>query len=141
MSKWARVVDGEIVEVWPPVGPPPVGVDIKDAMHPDVASQFVKTDNNQVKAGWVFKNGSFQEPDVPVAPVVNRTVRKSVVMARVTAAGKIAQGYAALQANPSLFGRWFAPDRPVVNSADPDTIAFLEALGLNAQDMLAPDIE
>lgn len=72
-------------------------------------------------------------------PTPVRTVRKSTVMARVTTAGKIVQGYAALQANPALFGRWFAPDRPVVKSDDPDTITFLRALGLNAEDILGPE--
>lgn len=78
------------------------------------------------------------DPELPV-PVPTRTVRKSVVMARADAAGKIAEGFAVLQANPVLFARWFAPDRPTVNSTDPDTIAFLQGIGLNAEAMLAPE--
>lgn len=76
-----------------------------------------------------------------VPPAQRREVRKSVVMARAAVAGKVDEGYLALTQSPVLFARWFAPDRPVVYSDDPDTIAFLTSLGLDADAMLAPEVE
>ncbi len=75
---------------------------------------------------------------VATAPAVAATVPKSVVMARVTAQGKMAQAQAALWAAPDLFAKWFAPDQPIVNRDDPATVAFIKALGLDPTVILAP---
>jgi hypothetical protein len=66
-------------------------------------------------------------------------VRKSIVQERLTDAGKMGEAYALLTTMPDKFGRWFAPDRPHVYSDDPDSIAFLNALDLDPDVILAPE--
>lgn len=83
-------------------------------------------------AGAVKSADPDRKPPEPV-----RTVPKSLVMDRLTAAGKIHDAFTALIAEPALFARWFAPDRQVVNSNDQDTIAFIEALGEDPDAILA----
>lgn len=73
-------------------------------------------------------------PPLPPKP----TVAKSLVMARVTAANKMAAAQAALWAQPDQFAKWFAPDQPNVNCDDPATVAFVTALGLDPAVILAP---
>jgi hypothetical protein len=65
------------------------------------------------------------------------SVKKSTVMARISAAGKIGVAFQALQSSPDKFARWFAPDKPVVNTNDPDAIAFITELGLDPNVILA----
>jgi len=48
------------------------------------------------------------------------------------------QAYAALASEPKYFARWFAPDHPVVYCDDPDAIAFVVALNLDAAKISAP---
>lgn len=76
------------------------------------------------------------DPERGPAPP-QRTVPKSLVMTRLTDAGKINAAFTALMAKPELFARWFAADRPHVNANDPDTIAFLTALGVDPDAILA----
>lgn len=72
-------------------------------------------------------------------PVTARTlVSKSTVMARVIAAGKMAQAQTTLWSMPDKFARWFAPDQPSVFADDPDTVAFITSLGLDPKVILAP---
>ncbi|WP_044547581.1 hypothetical protein [Mesorhizobium japonicum] len=71
---------------------------------------------------------------VPARPMV----RKSVVQARIIAAGKMPAAYVALTANPVYFARWFAPDHPEVYCDDPDAVALVQALGLDPAVILAP---
>ena len=66
-------------------------------------------------------------------------VRKSIVQERLTDAGKMGEAYALLTTMPDKFGRWFAPDRPYVYCDDPDSIAFLNALDLDPDVILAPE--
>lgn len=66
------------------------------------------------------------------------TALKSTVMARAIAANKMAQAQTALWANHDQFARWFAPDQPLMNCDDPDTVAFITALGLAPAVILAP---
>lgn len=72
------------------------------------------------------------------APAVTPTVLKSTVQARIIAAGKMDQAYAALITDKTKFARWFAPDRPVVNCDDPDAVALLTSIGLDPAVILAP---
>lgn len=58
-------------------------------------------------------------------------IRKSTIQTRLIAAGKMDDAYAALIKFPVAFARWFAPDQPRVYCDDADSIAFLEALGLD----------
>lgn len=66
-------------------------------------------------------------------------VRKSTVQARLIAAGKMGDAYAALTTNADHFARWFAPDQPRVYCDDADLVAFLVALGLDPETFLAPE--
>lgn len=65
------------------------------------------------------------------------TVLKSAVMARLTSA-QMAAAWTMMTKNPVLLGKWFAPDKPSINCDDPDTIAFINALGLDPAVILAP---
>lgn len=85
-----------------------------------------------VDARQVWSNGAWSAIPAPT------TVLKSTVMARVIAANKMGQAQTALWANPNQFARWFAPDQPLVNCNDPDTVAFITALGLDPTVTLAP---
>jgi hypothetical protein len=76
------------------------------------------------------------DPDrAPPAPP--RTVPKSLVMDRLAQAGKADGAFAALMGDPVFFTRWFSPDRPTVDSNDQGTIAFLAALGVDPDAILA----
>jgi hypothetical protein len=70
-------------------------------------------------------------------PPPPRTVPKSLVMARLTDAGKIHDAFTALMDDPALFVKWFSPDVQVVNSNDQDTIAFLNSLNVDPDAILA----
>lgn len=84
-------------------------------------------------ARQLWQNGAWS-----ALPAVTSTIAKSTVMARVIAAGKMAQAQSALWASPDDFARWFAPDQPVVNCNDPATVAFITNLGLDPTVILAP---
>jgi hypothetical protein len=66
-------------------------------------------------------------------------VRKSTVQARLIDAGKMGDAYALLTQYPAKFARWFAPDQAKVYCDDPDSVAFLQALGLDPDIYLAPE--
>jgi hypothetical protein len=84
---------------------------------------------------WVGAVNNADPERAPPSPT--RTVPKSLVMSRLVEAGKIDEAFTALMSEPALFARWFSPDRQVVNSDDPDTIAFLESLGVDPDAILA----
>lgn len=71
------------------------------------------------------------------APTPIMVIPKSLVMTRLTEAGKIDDAFRALMAKPALFARWFAPDRSGVNQNDPDTVLFIQQLGLDPEAILA----
>jgi hypothetical protein len=73
-------------------------------------------------------------PPTPPRP----SVLKSVVMDRVSAAGKMSSAYTMMTQNPDNFGKWFAPDKPFVYCDDPDAVAVVKALGLDPTVILAP---
>src|SRR3954469_4860957 len=79
-------------------------------------------------------NNADPERSPPTPP---RTVPKSLVMDRLTEAGKADEALTALMADPALFVQWFSPDKQVVDSNDPDTIAFIEALEEDPDAILA----
>lgn len=77
-------------------------------------------------------------PAAFVAP--QRRVSKQTILDRLDAAGKLDTAVAALQ-QPSMrkqFARWTLPGRTHVNADDPDTVAFVQALGLLPAVILAP---
>jgi hypothetical protein len=71
----------------------------------------------------------------PAPPPI--TVLKSTVMTRLTKE-QMTQAWAMFTASPDLLGRWFAPDKPLVNCDDPDAVSFVKALGLDPNVILAP---
>ncbi|WFP61479.1 hypothetical protein [Mesorhizobium sp. WSM4904] len=84
-------------------------------------------------ARQVWENGAWT-----AAPAARQLVLKSVVQARIIAAGKMPQAYAVLTANPIYFARWFAPDHPAVYCDDPDAVGLVRLLGLDPVTILAP---
>jgi hypothetical protein len=76
------------------------------------------------------------DPERP-PPVPPRTVPKSLIISRLAEAGKSSEAFTALTSDPALFLTWFSADKPVVNSNDPDTIAFLEMLDVDPDTILA----
>lgn len=104
-------------------------------------------------AGWVADGGhptriaSEQELDAVLAAAglgdraphpPKRQVLKSVIIARLIAAGKIGAAKAALDADASAYARWWAPDRPAINCDDPDALALLAAIDADAEGVMAP---
>lgn len=73
---------------------------------------------------------------LPAPP--KRTIPKSVVSARLIAAGLIAPAMAALQSDPVAFARWISADKPVVDCDDPLALQLLKAIGANPDEILAP---
>jgi len=68
-----------------------------------------------------------------LGPTARRKVRKSLVQARLIAAGRMDAAYIELTANPTFFARWFAPDHPEVYADDPDALALLQAIGADPE--------
>lgn len=91
---------------------------------------------DDIVIGATYSNGIFTNPQVVTN--TNPTVPKSIVMARVIAANKMADAQTALWANPNQFAQWFAPDKPDIECTDPATVAFVKALGLDPNVILAP---
>lgn len=81
-----------------------------------------------VRAGW--------QTNAPVTARVK--IRKSVVVARLIAAGKIEAAKAALESNAGAFARWMAADHPSVYADDPDAIALVQNIGADPAVILAP---
>lgn len=73
-----------------------------------------------------------------LGPTARRTLRKSLVQARLIEAGLMDAAYAALMGNPVYFARWFAPDRPEVFADDPDALLLLAAIEADAEVIMAP---
>lgn len=84
-------------------------------------------------------DGRQQIFDVEDVVPARRLLRKSIVQARLIDAGLMEAAYAALTANPTYFARWFAPDRPEVYADDPDALILLDAIGADAEAIMAPE--
>lgn len=76
----------------------------------------------------------FRENDVPPY----HRVRKSTVIFRLND-DQLAAASAALNSNLRLRERWYAPDQGYINADDPDSIALLEAIGVDPKVILAPE--
>jgi hypothetical protein len=73
------------------------------------------------------------------APAVERRmVRKSVIVERLHAAGKLAAAKAALDADLYARERWYAPDRPSIYADDAEALALLTSIGADPAVILAP---
>lgn len=75
---------------------------------------------------------------IPPLPPQRPMVIKSIVQARIIAAGKMPQAYQMLTGNAVYFARWFAPDHAAVYCDDPDAVSLVQALGLDPAVILAP---
>lgn len=73
-----------------------------------------------------------------LGPTARRKVPKSVITARLIAAGKMEAAKQALDADAAAFGRWIASDRPAIHADDPDAVALLEAIGADPDEIMAP---
>jgi hypothetical protein len=67
-----------------------------------------------------------------------RQVLKSVIIARLIAAGKIAAAKAELEQDAAAYARWWAPDRPAINHDDPDALMLLATIGADPDVIMAP---
>lgn len=90
----------------------------------------------QYEVGEASVQAFYDLVDEPPPP--RRTILKSLVTARLIAAGKIGAAYQALNADPSAFARWFAPDHGEVYADDSDALALLAAIGADAEVIMAP---
>ncbi len=67
-------------------------------------------------------------------------VAKSTIIARLTAQQLAAAAQAfGLPGNLRLRERWYAPDQPAINANDPESVAFVTAIGADPSIILAPD--
>ena len=82
-----------------------------------------------------WENGAWVD-DTPPAPV---QISKSLVIARLEAADLLDSAMAALMSDAKAFAKWTAPDRPMINVADPAAIALVTAIGGDPAVILAPE--
>jgi len=68
-----------------------------------------------------------------------RLVRKSLIIERLQAAGKLAAAKTALDGNLYTRERWYAPDQPAIYGDDPEALALLKAIGADPEAILAPE--
>lgn len=76
------------------------------------------------------------EPDPPPPEPVR--VLKSVIVSRIIDAGRIAEAKAMLDEHPDLWAKWTATDQPAIDPQASDARAFVTALGLDPDVILAP---
>lgn len=79
--------------------------------------------------GMLWNGETLSLPPVVEEPPPRRLIAKSLVQERVHVLGKLGIAFAALQAEPILFGRWFAPDWPNVYADDENLLLLLNAIG------------
>jgi hypothetical protein len=132
--RYARLTDGVITETWDSPDP---SITPASAFHPSIASLFIEVDDT-AEAGWRQVGNGFEPPPPLDAAPTRRRVPKSVITARFVAAGKAAVALQALQSNAELFLKWFVSDKGDVFADDPDTVAFVTALGLDPNEILQP---
>jgi len=70
-------------------------------------------------------------------PPPRRLVPKSVIIARLQEAGKLAAASAAINVDLYVRERWYAPDRPAIYADDPEALALLTAIGADPKVILA----
>jgi hypothetical protein len=66
-------------------------------------------------------------------------VRKSTIITRLQAAGKLAAARPAVDADLNARERWYAPDRPAIYADDAEALALLQAIGADPGIVLAPE--
>lgn len=79
------------------------------------------------------QTGSFTKPEPPPPP--RRMIGKSVIISRLTDQ-QVADAVALL--TPKQAERWRAPDKPAVYFDDAETVAILNAVGANVEEVMAP---
>lgn len=105
----------------------------------DPGEKVIALATDEVAIGWLYVNGQFEAPPPPPEP--RKLVAKSVVQQRIIDKGPqyMTQALEMLQSNAVYFARWFAPDHPAVYCDDPDAIGLVNALGLDPNEILAPE--
>jgi hypothetical protein len=81
-------------------------------------------------------HGNAPDPYVP-PPAPRRLVPKSIIVARLNAAGKLAAAKAALDADLYARERWYAADRPAIYVDDREAVALLTAIGADVAEIMA----
>jgi len=108
----ARAEDGKIVEV----------------VRGRLIDGWLSFEPGQVVCGMLWDGEALSAP-LAEEPAPRRLIAKSLVQERVHAIDKLGIAFAALQAEPILFGRWFAPDWPNVYADDENLLLLLNAIG------------
>lgn len=84
-------------------------------------------------ASQIYKDGNWSEYKPRLL------VSKSTVQDRIIAKNKMADAWQMMVANPNQLAKWFAPNHPAVYCDDPEATAFVQALGLDPKEILAPE--
>lgn len=87
--------------------------------------------DDELLARWKITRQVVADPPPPPAP--RAELRKSTVVARLDAIGKLAPVWSILNAQPILFAQWFAPDWPNVYCDDAGMLQVFQAAGLTAE--------
>ena len=105
--------------------------------HPDLMASIVEY-GGEVEVGWPYDGEAFAPPPDPEQPT-RWQVQKSVVLSRLTDEQIAAiEELLWLPQNVRIRNRWYAADKPAVNSDDPDALAMLAAIEADPAVILAP---
>ena len=97
----------------------------------------VDREGNKARVGLAYRDGLFEQPVKPPEPEQRRYVPKSLIVRRLDAAGLLEAANAGLPQLPLIQQRlWDA--HTDIWSEDPDTRAFLTAIGADPDAILAP---
>ncbi|WP_018184716.1 hypothetical protein [Kaistia granuli] len=130
MTDVVLVVDGTVQQIWR--GAQAAEVD-------GTGGTLVETPDGAVVCGMAYDGSSFSLPYIEPEPEPRRRVEKWVIAERIEAAGKSDAAYELLTmpGNRAAFIKWNMPV-PSVFYDDPDTLLFINALGLDPAVILAP---
>lgn len=96
----------------------------------------VKAPEGNVADWWVEGRTVTVQPPAPP----RRMIRKSIVEQRLRAAGKMDAAFALLLKSGDAWTRWYSREHPDVYADDPESLALLEAIGADAETIMAPSL-
>jgi hypothetical protein len=106
--------------------------------HPDAARYTVTVNGTEYIVDAIGGAPTVEEVVAVLAPPTPRLVRKSVIVDRLQTAGLLGAARAALDA-ADLYTRERWNTRDAIYTTDPTSIAFLQSIGANPAEILAPD--